>query len=195
MDAAFFAYSWKLPAYSGAFVLTVDNFSFFTYNWSFSAYSFSFFAYSGKVRLIRALRDCKQRSLTVSKKAPTVSKKASPLKYAFLQETKISPPTPSSHGRPPIRVKDVRAKKTSFSCAPSDGVKAFGLRRPPGYPPRRPWEIPFKNFMLWAAFPLLIIWKLMHRCPNTVSTVLFQERERENSLSSAVTLRVLRKTR
>ena len=37
------------------------------------------FAYSGKVRLIRALRDCKQRSLTVSKKAPTVSTKASPV--------------------------------------------------------------------------------------------------------------------
>ena len=84
-DGAFFAYSWKLPAYSGALLLTVDNFSFFTYSWSFFAYSFSFFtyswsflAYSGKVRLIRALRDCKQRSLTVSKKAPTVSKKASP---------------------------------------------------------------------------------------------------------------------
>ena len=30
------------------------------------------------MRLVRALRDCKQRSLTVSKKAPTVSKKASP---------------------------------------------------------------------------------------------------------------------
>ena len=80
-----FAYSWKLPAYSGAFLLTVDNFSFLTYSWSFSAYSFgfftyssSFFAYSGKVRLIRALRDCKQRSLTVRKKASTVSKKASP---------------------------------------------------------------------------------------------------------------------
>ena len=62
-------------------MLTVDNFSFFTYNWSFFAYncsfftySWSFFAYSGKVRLIRALRDCKQRSLTVSKKALTVSK-------------------------------------------------------------------------------------------------------------------------
>ena len=82
---SFFAYSWKLPAYSGAFLLTVDNFSFFTYNWSFSAYSFSsfacswsFFVYSGKVRLIRALRDCKQRSLTVSKKAPTVSKRSFP---------------------------------------------------------------------------------------------------------------------
>ena len=38
-----------------------------------------FFAYSGRVHLIRALRDCKQRSLTVSKKTPTVSKKVSPL--------------------------------------------------------------------------------------------------------------------
>ena len=83
---SFFAYSWKLPAYSGAFLLTIDKLSFFTYNWSFFAYNFSFFAYSwslfaynGKVRLIKALRDCKQRSLTVSKKAPTVSRKASPV--------------------------------------------------------------------------------------------------------------------
>ena len=35
----------------------------------------SFFTYSGKVRLINTLTDCKQRSSTVSKKAPTVSKK------------------------------------------------------------------------------------------------------------------------
>ena len=34
----------------------------------------------GKVRPVRNLRDCKQRSLTVSKKAPNVSKKASPVK-------------------------------------------------------------------------------------------------------------------
>ena len=47
------------------------SFSFFTHNWSFVAYS-------GKVHLRRALRDCKQRSLTVSKKAPTVSEKSSP---------------------------------------------------------------------------------------------------------------------
>ena len=60
---SFFAYNWSFFAYS---------FSFFTYNWSF-------FAYNGKVRLIRALRDCKKRSLTVSKKAPTLSKKASPV--------------------------------------------------------------------------------------------------------------------
>ena len=37
-----FCYSWKLPAYSGAFLLAVDNFSFCTYSWSFFAYSFSF---------------------------------------------------------------------------------------------------------------------------------------------------------
>ena len=86
MDAAFFAYSWRLPAYSGAFLLTVDDFSFFAYSWSFlltvSAFLLTvgaFFAYSGKVPPIRALRDCKQRSLSVSKKAPTVSK-ASPIK-------------------------------------------------------------------------------------------------------------------
>ena len=30
---------------------------------------------------MRALRDCKQRSLTVSKKAPTVSRKSSPVNF------------------------------------------------------------------------------------------------------------------
>ena len=76
---------------SGAFLLTVDSVSFFTYNWSlfaysfsFLAYSWSFFAYSGKVRLIRALRHCKQRSSTVSKKALTASKKASPVSVVLL---------------------------------------------------------------------------------------------------------------
>ena len=33
-----------------------------------------FFAYSGKVRVISTLTDCKQRSSTVSQKAPTVNK-------------------------------------------------------------------------------------------------------------------------
>ena len=42
LGCGFFAYSWKLPTYSGAFLLTIDNFSFFTYSWSFLAYSFSF---------------------------------------------------------------------------------------------------------------------------------------------------------
>ena len=81
----FLAYSWKLPAYSGAFLLTNDNFSFLLTVGAFllTILAFlltvgAFFAYSGKVRLIRALRDCKQISLTASKKTPTVSKKASP---------------------------------------------------------------------------------------------------------------------
>ena len=81
-----FAYSSKLPAYSGAFLLIIDIFSFFTYSWSFFTYFFSFsylplelfLLTVGKVCLTSALRDCKQRSWTVSKKAPTVSKKASP---------------------------------------------------------------------------------------------------------------------
>ena len=63
IGCSFFAYSWQLPAYKGAVLLTVEHFSFFTYSWSFFAYNFSFFAYSwslfaysGKVRLIRGLK-------------------------------------------------------------------------------------------------------------------------------------------
>ena len=85
LGCGFFACSWKLPAYSRAFLLSIDNFSFFTYNWSFFAHKFSFFtcswgffAYSGKVHLIRAFRDCKQRSLTVSKKLQLEVKKLPP---------------------------------------------------------------------------------------------------------------------
>ena len=45
-------------------------------------------------------------------------------------------------------------KTTLFSCAPSETfVKVFGPGRPPGYPPRRPRDIPPKNFSLWADFP------------------------------------------
>ena len=72
----FFAYSCKHPAYSGAFLLTVDNLGFFTYNFSFLLTILAllltvgaFLAYNGKVRLIRALKDCEQRSLTVRKKS------------------------------------------------------------------------------------------------------------------------------
>ena len=67
----FIALSWKRPAYSGAFYLQLTILAFLL---TIGA----FFAYSGKVRLIRALRDLKQRSSTVSKRAPIVSKKASP---------------------------------------------------------------------------------------------------------------------
>ena len=84
---SFFAHSWKLPAYNGAFLLTVANFSFLLTVEAFLLTILAslltigaFFAYSGKVRLIRALRDFKQRSLTVSKKAPTVSKELPPTK-------------------------------------------------------------------------------------------------------------------
>ena len=58
---------------------TVHKFSFFTYNWSLFTHTFSvfclqleLFCLQWKVHLISALRDCKQRCLTVSKKAPTV---------------------------------------------------------------------------------------------------------------------------
>ena len=80
-DAAFLLTIWKLPAYSGAFVLTIDNFSFFTYNWSFFTNNNSVLLTNGafclqwKVRLISAFWDCKQRNLTVSKTTPTVSEK------------------------------------------------------------------------------------------------------------------------
>ena len=60
------------------FSFVAYNWSFFVYTFSLFTYSWSLFAYTGKVRLIRALRDCKQRSLNVSKNAPTVSEKASP---------------------------------------------------------------------------------------------------------------------
>ena len=78
-----------------AFLLTIG--AFFAYNFSFFSYSLSFFAYNGKVHLIRALRDCKQRSLTGSKKAPTVSKKS------FPPTKKIFSPSPPPYppGRPP----------------------------------------------------------------------------------------------
>ena len=80
----------------GSFLLTVELFylqstilailltvrAFLLTNLAFLLTIGVFFAYGGKMRLLRALRDCKQRSLTVSKKAPTVSKKAWPLFFA-----------------------------------------------------------------------------------------------------------------
>ena len=42
----FSPYSWKLPAYSPAFLLTVVIGSLFAYSWSFLTYSWSSFAYS-----------------------------------------------------------------------------------------------------------------------------------------------------
>ena len=71
---------------SGNFSFSTYNWSFFAYNLSFLTYNWSSFAYNGKVRLISALRDCKQRTLTVSKQAPTVSKKFPPLACSELHK-------------------------------------------------------------------------------------------------------------
>ena len=51
-----------------AFLLTI--LVFFADNLSFFAYSLSFCTYNGKVHLIRALRDCKQRSLSEKSSCP-----------------------------------------------------------------------------------------------------------------------------
>ena len=66
----------KASCLQWSFLLTVDSFSFFTCSWSFfpyifsfPTYSWSFFAYSGKLRLIRALRDCKQKSFNCKQKS------------------------------------------------------------------------------------------------------------------------------
>ena len=76
----FFAYSWKLPAYNGASSLTIDNFSFSTYNWSsllaILAFSLTILACLLTVGAFclqwesasnKGLKDCRQRSLSVSK--------------------------------------------------------------------------------------------------------------------------------
>ena len=87
----FFAYSWKLPAAVELFHLQLTILAFLLTIGAFLLTILAslltvgaFFSYSGKVRLIRALRDCKQRSLTVSNKVPTVSKKASPFEGGHL---------------------------------------------------------------------------------------------------------------
>ena len=69
LDATFFACNWKLPADTRAFLLTIDNLSFFTYNWAlfclqiwlFFHLQLEFFAYNRKVCLIKKL-NCKQTS-------------------------------------------------------------------------------------------------------------------------------------
>ena len=51
----FFAYSWKVPACNGIFILTLLFRNFLTYNWNFLTYNFifylqlKFFVYMGKV--------------------------------------------------------------------------------------------------------------------------------------------------
>ena len=77
----------------GSFLLTAEFFclqlrlgALFAYNLGFFCLQFellcqqlSFFAYNRKECLRSISTDCKQRSSTVSKKAPNASKKASPL--------------------------------------------------------------------------------------------------------------------
>ena len=67
---AFLAHSWSVFAYS---------FSFFTYSWSF-------FTYSGKVRLIRALRDC-----NLLRGLPNANTKSSRFSYAIFQIATLPP--------------------------------------------------------------------------------------------------------
>ena len=169
----FFAYSWKLPAYSGAFLLTVDNFSFFTYNWSFFAYSFSFFtyswsffAYSGKVRLVRAFRDCKQRSLTVSKKAPTVSKKASP----FID---------SVHTRCIVKTSGF----TRGVCKNRGFVKFKGflvefLENKRSWENRKPPKNRQKSGLFWASpFTMHLVWTLLNWFRNILCSIAIRDQK------------------
>ena len=70
-----FTYTWGFSLTILAFLLTVA----FCLQFYLQTKLQLLFAYSGQVRLISALRDCKQRSSTVSKKTPTASKKSFPL--------------------------------------------------------------------------------------------------------------------
>ena len=70
-----FAYSWTFPAYSVVFLLTVVcgifcfQFEFVYLQLEVFYLQLKFFsACSGKVRLINALADCKQRNSSVSEK-------------------------------------------------------------------------------------------------------------------------------
>ena len=71
----------KLPASVELFYLQLTILAFLL---TVGAWSF-FVAYSGKMCLIMALRDSKQRSFTVSKKAPTVNKKSFPRFRAYFE--------------------------------------------------------------------------------------------------------------
>ena len=86
----------------GSFLLTAELFylqlpisasllaigAFFAYSFSFFTYNWSFFAYNGKVHLIMGKRDCKQRSLTVSKESSsTVSNQTSSFEIRVFEQT------------------------------------------------------------------------------------------------------------
>ena len=84
MDAAFvltigsFLPTAELFAYSCVLALVLLTVSAFLLTIGLLCLQLSFFAYSGKVLLISTSTDCKQRSSTVSKTAPTLSKKNFP---------------------------------------------------------------------------------------------------------------------
>ena len=69
------------------------------------------------MRLIRVLRDCKQRSLTVSKHAPTVSKKLPPLlgfEYQAATKSTLCPCPLLEEERMVLRALEPRRIKTSW---------------------------------------------------------------------------------
>ena len=90
-DVAFSLTVWKLPAYSGAFLLTVEIFSCFTYSWSFSAYSCSLFCLQLELFYLQwesaSTKGLKgtvsKKKLNCKQKTPTVSKQKFPPFFAL----------------------------------------------------------------------------------------------------------------
>ena len=146
-DATFFLTVGSFLLTAELFLLVVDNFSFITYNWSFfhlhSTFftcNWSFFTYNGKVLLISALRDCKQRSLTVSKEAPAVSKKAPTVsKKNFPPLSKNASPLfgPWAKDR---RQGDERGTVRGSKWAWLHGRVALSKGEGPPELPSRPWQ-------------------------------------------------------
>ena len=67
-----------LPKDAAFLLLTAGSFLLTTELFLLTDLQLEFFACNGKGPLISTSTDCKQRSSTVSKKTPTISKKASP---------------------------------------------------------------------------------------------------------------------
>ena len=63
------AYSWELPAYNGAFLLTIENFSFSTCSWSFFTYSWSFFSLQWESASNKGLKGLQAKKLNCKKKS------------------------------------------------------------------------------------------------------------------------------
>ena len=98
------------------------------------------------MRLIRALRDCKQRSLTVSKEAPPVSKKGPPPPKKIRSgapPTDLSPPhpVPSSDKSPPgiFRTNCPKHKSKNYPKRPSR-LLVCGIWLPSPPSPARWWQ-------------------------------------------------------